>query len=48
MALYSILTCIEPTAFGKLQILRDAYRTRFLNASDDTNTNEALEVIEIK
>lgn len=41
-------THIDPTAFGRVQILRDAYRTRFLNASDDAASHEAVEIIEIK
>ncbi|KAF8812653.1 hypothetical protein BYT27DRAFT_7207508 [Phlegmacium glaucopus] len=41
-------TCIDPTAFGRVQILRDAYRTKFLNVSDDAASHEAVEIIEIK
>ncbi|KAF8812739.1 hypothetical protein BYT27DRAFT_7207572 [Phlegmacium glaucopus] len=41
-------THIDPTAFGRVQILRDAYRTKSLNVSDDAASHEAVEIIEIK
>lgn len=41
-------THIDPTAFGRTQILRDAYKAEFLDVSDAAAAHEALEIIEIK
>jgi hypothetical protein len=39
---------MDPLTFGRVQILRDAYRTKLWNAPDNAAACEALEIIEIK
>lgn len=38
---------LETEAFGKLQILKYAYRTNFLNGADEAATHEPFHGIEI-
>ncbi|KAF8809216.1 hypothetical protein BYT27DRAFT_7094783 [Phlegmacium glaucopus] len=39
---------MDPAAFGYVQILKNAYKTKFLNAMDEADAHEAFEVINIK
>jgi hypothetical protein len=39
---------MDPAAFGYVQILKNAYKTNFLNAMDEADAHEAFEVINIK
>ena len=40
--------CLEAEAFGKLQILKYAYHTNFLNGSEEAALHKAVHEIEIK
>jgi len=38
---------IDSNTFGKLQVLKYAYKTNFLNASDEAEAYEPFKVIEL-